>query len=200
LSWVAMKQRCNDSSSSAYGGRGVQYDPLWESFDSFLDDMGERPEGRTLDRIDPDSNYGPGLCEWSTPEEQANNQRRTEILRFNVRDGIEGSVADWARWLRRMTGNEDWDSHRLKACLKVLTITQIMLATHPSGIDARELRDREEVHTILQGGASYLRLVTPAIPEDSPAPSEISQSDLDIIRSDFQSEWLSAEYAVEQHM
>lgn len=78
LSWKSMKARCSNRNSpdySGYGGRGISYDPRWESFEIFLADMGVRPDGLTLDRINNDEDYGPSNCKWSTPKEQANNRR-----------------------------------------------------------------------------------------------------------------------------
>lgn len=78
-SWANMHKRCrfkNDRWWYLYGGRGIKVCSEWNDFRSFLADMGERPEGKTLDRIDPDGNYCKENCKWSTPKEQSLNQRR----------------------------------------------------------------------------------------------------------------------------
>jgi hypothetical protein len=78
-SWRAMKTRCSNPEHDKwleYGGRGIRVCARWKrSFSAFLFDMGERPDGATLDRIDPDGNYKPGNCRWATPWEQRANQR-----------------------------------------------------------------------------------------------------------------------------
>ncbi len=79
-SWIAMRNRCyreKDVHYASYGGRGITVCGSWRaSFEVFLADMGERPEGKTLDRIDPDGNYEPGNCRWATPVEQRANWRK----------------------------------------------------------------------------------------------------------------------------
>ena len=81
-SWIAMKGRCHypaNASWQYYGGRGITVCDRWrDSFEAFLADLGERPEGKTLDRIDPDGDYEPGNCRWATPKEQRANQRPVE--------------------------------------------------------------------------------------------------------------------------
>lgn len=77
--WLAMKDRCyniNNICYSHYGGRGIVVCDRWRnSFDNFVLDMGERPEGHSLDRIDNNGNYEPNNCRWATVTEQNRNKR-----------------------------------------------------------------------------------------------------------------------------
>jgi hypothetical protein len=87
-SWQHIKQRCSDPNFpnfKDYGGRGVSYCARWESFENFLEDMGERPDGKTIDREDVDGNYTPDNCRWATSEEQARNKRNTVYLKVDGR-------------------------------------------------------------------------------------------------------------------
>ncbi len=98
-SWEGMKARCyktDHNSYQNYGGRGITVCERWlNSFEAFLQDMGERPSIKhTLDRIDNDGNYEPGNCRWATPEEQHNNRRDS---RFLTHDGKTQTAAQWAR-------------------------------------------------------------------------------------------------------
>lgn len=77
-SWRSMLGRClnpNAPNRRYYGEAGVTVCERWRSFENFLADMGERPEGKTLDRIDPYGNYEPTNCRWATYREQRANQR-----------------------------------------------------------------------------------------------------------------------------
>lgn len=77
-SWTSMRRRCKDTKRQNYkfyGGRGIKACERWEKFENFLADMGHRPDGTTLDRIDNQKDHGPGNCRWATPKEQSNNRR-----------------------------------------------------------------------------------------------------------------------------
>lgn len=98
-SWAAMRGRCYRKKNKdywRYGARGVTVCQRWrESFENFLADMGERPDGCTLDRYpDRNSNYEPGNCRWATLEEQVNNRRTS--LRITV-FGETRMLGEWCK-------------------------------------------------------------------------------------------------------
>lgn len=82
-SWFAMKQRCKNKNTEMYylyGGRGISYDPNWETFMGFYNDMGESfQDGLTLDRIDVDGNYCKQNCRWANNHLQGYNRRFSEL-------------------------------------------------------------------------------------------------------------------------
>jgi len=95
--WCNMLTRCLNAHSpdyERYGARGITVCPQWQaSFETFLADVGERPAGMTLDRIDVNRPYEPGNVLWSSPREQSNNKRNNHFLTFQ---GRCLSLAQWA--------------------------------------------------------------------------------------------------------
>jgi hypothetical protein len=80
--WAGMIYRCTNpknKSWSYYGGRGISVCDKWaDSFDEFYKDMGNKPKGLSIDRINNDGNYEPGNCRWATRKEQVDNQRKRQ--------------------------------------------------------------------------------------------------------------------------
>jgi len=95
--WRGMLARCYNSKERAfpdYGGRGISVCDRWrESFDNFLADMGSRPEGKSIDRIDVNGPYAPENCRWADSQTQARNKRNSRRLSFGGRDL---TIPEWA--------------------------------------------------------------------------------------------------------
>lgn len=84
--WVKMRERCLDSRCAEfphYGGRGILVCERWVKFENFLADMGEKPEGLSIDRIQNNGNYEPGNCQWATDLDQMRNTRRNKFFTYN---------------------------------------------------------------------------------------------------------------------
>lgn len=102
-SWKSMIQRCRNPNAPnyhLYGGRGISVCDRWQGhdgFQNFLADMGERPDGKTLDRIDNDGNYEPGNCRWSDAKAQSNNRRETPDLAAARKVNLAKGRRHWPR-------------------------------------------------------------------------------------------------------
>ena len=99
LSWREMKSRCLNPRHHAYayyGGRGIKISERWMHFGNFFADMGERPMGTSLDRIDPEGNYEPGNCRWATKLEQARNKRAIRKYQYKGAERCMAEIAELA--------------------------------------------------------------------------------------------------------
>jgi len=97
--WKAMMGRCfreGDANWHRYGGRGITACERWRTFANFLADMGERPKGLTLDRIDNDGNYEPDNCRWATRMQQGRNNSRNRLVTLN---GETRCISEWCEVL-----------------------------------------------------------------------------------------------------
>ena len=91
-----MKQRCTNPKhpqAKDYSERGITFCDEWVTFKGFLGDMGERPEGLSLERIDNEKGYSPSNCIWATSKEQNDNRRNNHLLTY---DGKTQTVKDWS--------------------------------------------------------------------------------------------------------
>ncbi len=94
-SWMSMRQRCENPRAKAfpeYGGRGISVCERWSSFDNFFADMGVRPIGTSLDRIDNDKGYSPDNCRWALASQQVRNRRTTVFYSHN---NVTLSLQEW---------------------------------------------------------------------------------------------------------
>jgi len=97
--WKDMRKRCLNPSSREYkhyGGRGITVCDRWMKFENFYGDMGEKPNGTSIDRIDNNKGYSPDNCRWATQKEQTRNQRTNRIIKY---EGKEQCLAVWAEEL-----------------------------------------------------------------------------------------------------
>ena len=113
--WSSMKSRCmneNDLAYDNYGGRGIRVCDRWTDFSLFREDMGDRPRGMSLDRIDNEQGYSPENCRWASRSTQNRNRRDRRMVTHIGRSML---ISDWAKetglnvstiWARI---NKGWD-------------------------------------------------------------------------------------------
>lgn len=119
VSWCSMTRRCLAVGSDKwleYGAKGVTVCSRWRDYKAFLADMGPRPRGTTLDRIDNSRGYEPGNCRWATSFEQTLNRRNTRYL---TAAGKRKTITEWSLktglkyctiWRRKLMGWSDEDA------------------------------------------------------------------------------------------
>lgn len=101
--WVAMRYRCSNENCPEwenYGGRGISVCARWDLFENFFEDMGARPAGMSLERIDVNGGYAPENCKWATPKDQARNLRKT------IRISAFGETKPLTQWAEELGINE----------------------------------------------------------------------------------------------
>lgn len=135
--WSHMLYRCLNESSASYpnyGGRGITVCKEWLSFDAFFADMGVKPAGTSIDRIDNNKGYSPTNCQWSDKRAQANNRRTSRLINWN---GEERTLADLSRiagisigsfWSRLNSG---WSIERIMTTATVVGRNQFT-ENHPA--------------------------------------------------------------------
>lgn len=116
--WESMIDRCfneNYSRFNDYGARGISVCKAWIKFEKFYEDMGDRPKGKTLDRIDNTKGYFKENCRWATPKEQSRNSRSNIIIEYN---NMAKCIEEWAEYLKinsstlRKRLNRGWSVER----------------------------------------------------------------------------------------
>lgn len=109
--WLGIKSRCNNKNTCGYfkyGERGIKICERWnDSFENFFEDMGERPKGLSIERIDNNGDYCKENCRWATSKEQANNRRNNHFIEFN---GEKKTVSEWSL---KLGGNINLVSSRI---------------------------------------------------------------------------------------
>lgn len=100
FAWRSMRNRCLSAKNASwkhYGARGISVCDRWiNDYDAFFDDMGEAPDGQTLERIDVNKGYSPENCVWATHREQGRNRRNNRLLTHN---GKTMCMSEWAEFL-----------------------------------------------------------------------------------------------------
>lgn len=97
-SWQGMHHRCENPKAVGYkdyGGRGIKVCKRWSAFENFFADMGTRPKGKTIERVNNSKGYSTSNCTWATPKEQYHNRRTYRGKRNLVLNGQSKSLSEW---------------------------------------------------------------------------------------------------------
>jgi hypothetical protein len=114
--WKDMRSRCNtptDTDYPDYGGRGIRVCERWNDFAAFYADMGDRPRGMSIDRIDVNDDYAPDNCRWATAKEQANNKRSNHRIEF------QGETKTLQQWCDELGIEQSKVRYRLRVGMPV---------------------------------------------------------------------------------
>jgi hypothetical protein len=96
IAWQSMIWRCTNMARKdypSYGGRGIKVCDRWSSYECFLEDMGLKPDGMSLDRIDNEDGYDPGNCRWATAKQQSRNKRSNTVI---TAYGMTMTLVEWS--------------------------------------------------------------------------------------------------------
>jgi hypothetical protein len=134
--WQSIIARCERPSSISYqyyGAKGIKVCERWRnSFEDFLADMGPRPEGTSIDRIDSTGNYEPGNCRWATITEQNNNKSDTRLITFN------GKTMNMTAWAKEIGASPSALHYRIAyMCMDVEDALTIPFSRSNSGMAKR---------------------------------------------------------------
>lgn len=139
--WMAMIQRCtnpNKSNYKYYGGRGIAVCEKWRTFAGFLEDMGERPDGTTIDRINGDAGYSRENCRWASRVVQASN--KPGCVRMVTVDGVTTTLSEACRrrglkigtvWERLKAGMSDEAALKTPLKRRMTSAEKVCIATDP---------------------------------------------------------------------
>lgn len=141
--WQDMRQRCNNPRHAQYknyGGRGISICAEWQEFSAFFRDMGPKPDGLTIDRIDNNGNYEAANCRWANRAEQRRNQRTCKIIEFK---GERMTIEEWSRKIGihpmtiRCRLKRNWPIDMLLSPQKFSTVKRLSHAAMASDPPAR---------------------------------------------------------------
>jgi hypothetical protein len=148
--WLGMKDRCynvNQPGYANYGGRGIVVCDRWlESFENFLEDVGEKPSSKhSIDRKDNDGNYEPSNVKWSTSQEQQRNRRNTIFIER------EGEIKTLIEWCELLDANYDVCRNRLKRGWPLEDLFQPTLEKEPVEYDG-------QIYNSLRGLSAHYKI------------------------------------------
>lgn len=148
--WNSMKQRCFNPSCRQYkhyGGRGITVCDRWLVFKNFAADIGERPPGMTIDRIDNDGPYSPENFRWATRAQQSRNRRGLVNLTY---DGKTMTVEEWGRFLGRHPTTLRSRIRMGHSLEKILSPSLHLPSQNPKARQPRKQRTEDDVRRIVR--------------------------------------------------